>query len=112
MPLDPTSKREKVLHQGSLTGKLDFHRAISKTAQAAAGDGLLVLLNSGDSRLHAHKLNIRIVGLASNTFHNDVNGLLIIVQHLGVTSKEGDNLRALCRKWNLTRDEMRELESQ
>lgn len=101
LPADALCKREEVLHEGRLAGKLHLDRAVSKTAEAALRHGLLVLLDRIDCGLHAHELNVRIIRLASNSLHDDVYGFLVVVQHLGVAAEKSEDLCTLGTEGNL-----------
>lgn len=101
IPTDTIGERKQVFHQSRLAGQFKFDRSIAKTRKAAVGEALLVSLNGTDGSLHAHKLHVRIIRLARNTFHNDVNGLLAVVENLGVTAKKSENLSALGSERNL-----------
>lgn len=100
-PTDTVRMGEQVLHQGCLAGQLKFDRTITKTVLAATGNGFVMLLNSVYCILHAHELDIAIIGFAGNAFHDDMNGLLAVVQDARVASKKGNNLSTPSRKRNL-----------
>lgn len=101
LPADALGEREEVLHEGRLAGKLHLDWAVAEAAEAAVGHGLLVLLDRVDGGLHAHKLDVRIIRLASNALHNDVHGFLVVVQDLGVAAEESEDLRTLGTEGNL-----------
>lgn len=101
LPADTLSKREEVFHEGRLAGELDLDWAVAQAAEAAVRHGLLMLLDRVDCGLHAHKLDVRIIRLASNALHNDVDGFLVVVQDLGVAAKEGEDLCSLSTKRDL-----------
>lgn len=101
LPADALGKREEVLHEGRLAGKLHLDGTVAEAAKAAVGHGLLVLLDRVDCGLHAHKLDVRIIRLASNALHNDVDGFLVVVQDLGVAAEESEDLCTLGTEGNL-----------
>lgn len=106
LPTDTVSVGKQVFHQGSLAGQLKLDRTITQAVLATAGDDFVVLLDSLDGVLHSHKLNVAVIGLAGNAFHDDVNGLLAVVQDARVATEESDNLCTAGSERNLYQREL------
>src|SRR6478735_7582233 len=91
IPENATSKREELLHKSSLARQLDLNRSFTQTADTANLSILVVLLGTTHSILHCHKLHKGIHGLGRCSVHDDVYGLVTIVQHPAITANEGNN---------------------
>lgn len=103
VPEYATSKREKFMHKSSLARQLNFNRALAQTADTASLSVLVVLFSTAHSILHGHELDKGIHGLGRGSIHDDVNGLLTIVQHSTVAADESHNLGTFGRKRYLGR---------
>lgn len=81
-PDDTSCNGEQVLHQVGLTRELQVYGTVSQARRAAGKLVLSMLLNSTHGILESHKLDVGVHGLAGDLFHDDVNGLLGVIQDL------------------------------
>lgn len=101
LPTDTIGMGEQIFHQGRLARQLDLDWTITEATLAAGGNGSVVSLDSVDSVLHTHEFDITIVRLTSDALHDDVDGLLAVIQDTRVATKEGNDLRTLGTEGNL-----------
>lgn len=101
LPADAVGMGEQVLHQGGLARQLELDRAIAQAVLATARDDSVVLLDSLDGILHAHELDVAVIGLAGDAFHDDVNGFLAVVQDARVAAEESDDFGTAGREGDL-----------
>lgn len=103
VPPDTSSKREQVLHESGLARKENFDRTLAKAGGAALLNVVAMTLNGAHCVLGGDELHVTILSLGGNTLHDDVNGLLVVVQNLGVAAQESDDLGTASTKRNLKR---------
>ena len=60
-----------------------------------------------DGILRCHELNVAILSLGGDAFHDNVNGFLIVIEDLGVAAEKGNDLGALGAKRNLQVGQLR-----
>lgn len=101
IPENTNRNGKKILHQTGLTRKFNLDGSVTEAAQAAAADVYVMFLHGAHGVLERLELNIRIHRLACDSLHDDVDGLIHIVEDLGVSSQEGDDLGSFGGEWNL-----------
>lgn len=83
-PFDAMSRGgEQGKHQAFLRGQLDIDDAITETPNSAVLRALLESLDELDGCVEARNLAERILSLASDSVHDDVDGLLTVVEDPG-----------------------------
>lgn len=101
VPEDTARGREQVLHESRLARELNLDGALSDASNSAATEVLLMLFNGLGGILQSVELDVSISGLASDTLHDDVNGLLSIVEDAGVAAENSNDLGTVGHKGNL-----------
>lgn len=93
-PVDTLGLRKQSLHQGCLAGQLVTKRVLAKTRGTTVSLGPIESLDGIDSGVFVQELDIGLTGGGVDTLHDDVDGLLVIVQDPGVAAHDGQNLTA------------------
>lgn len=85
---------EQGKHQACLRRQLDIDDTITETSNSAVLRALLESLDELNSRVEARKLAVRILSLAGDSVHDDMDGLMAVVEDLRRPTQEGDDLAA------------------
>lgn len=93
-PLDTLGLRKQSLHQGCLAGQLVAKRVLAKTRGTTVSLGPIESLDGIDSGVLVQELDIGLAGSGVDALHDDVDGLLVIVQDPGVAAHDGQDLIA------------------
>lgn len=88
------SAREQSEHQIGLRGQLDVDNATAKTSGASVLSASFEPVDELNGCVEAGELTVRILRLASDTVHDDVDGLVAVVEDLRRLAQEGDDLTA------------------
>jgi hypothetical protein len=102
LPTNVLSLWEQVCHQLVLTRKLNINVTLTQATASTASTILFKTVDSGNCLIEVGELNIAVESLAGNTFHDDVNWLVVrFGDNSGVATKECENLRTIDRIRNL-----------
>lgn len=101
-PTNTPGLREQSLHQDCLAGQLVAKRVLAKTRGATVSLGPIESLDGIDSGVLVQELDIRLAGGGVDAFHDNMDGLLVIVQDPGVAAHDGQNLATTGRLGDLS----------
>ena len=93
-PCDVLSLWEEIMHQLLLASQLDLYVACTESTASTSSTVGLKSVDSVDSLIQIDEFNIAVKSLASDTLHDDMNRLeLLLIDNAGVATKECKNLR-------------------
>jgi hypothetical protein len=93
-PKDSRSEWEQILHESRLAGKLNIDRAVAQASKPSPLDVDLVTFHGSHGVSKTHKLHVRILSLAADPLHDDVNRLLVVIEDFRIAPEESNDFCA------------------
>jgi hypothetical protein len=91
MPDDATGNRKEIFHELALTGDLNVDGAFAQTGSLVLV--AIVAVDDIDGIIKREHLNVGIMRLARDSFHDNMNRLQVVVEDPGVFAEDSDDLR-------------------
>lgn len=80
IPKDALGQRKEVSHECTLAGKFNLDGTVTETTETAVGKVELMSFYSLHCVVKSGELDIAVHGFGSDTTHDDVNGLVLIIK--------------------------------